>query len=49
MFDDKATEYNKNLSAIASELFLRGGIINISLVFIAQCYLEVPETIKLNA
>ena len=30
-------------------MFLRGGRLNISLVFISQSYLKVPKTIRLNA
>ena len=40
---------NKNLSPIATELFLRGRKLNISLIFISQSYFKVPKTIRLNA
>ena len=39
---------NKNLSPIATELFLRGRKLNISLIFISQPYFKVPKTIRLN-
>ena len=42
-------ESNKKLSPIATELFLRGRNLNISLVFISQSYFKVPKTIRLNA
>ena len=41
-------EANKKLSSIATELFLRGKKLNISLVFISQSYFKVPKTIRLN-
>ena len=41
-------KYNKNLSPIATELFLRGRKLNISLIFISQSYFKVPKTIRLN-
>ena len=34
-------ESNKNLSPIVTELFLRGGKLNISLVFVSQSYFKV--------
>ena len=39
---------NKNLSPIATELFLRRRKLNISLIFISQSYFKVPKTIRLN-
>ena len=42
-------ESNKKLSPIVTELFLRGRNLNISLVFISQSYIEVPNTLRLNA
>ena len=41
-------EANKKLSSIATELFLRGKKLNISLVFISKSYFKVPKTIRLN-
>ena len=32
-----------------TELFLRGGKLNISFVFISQSFFKVPKTIKINA
>ena len=42
-------EVNKKLSPIATELFLRGTKLNISLVFKSQSYFKVSKTIRLNA
>ena len=43
VFDDMIAdiESNKNLSPIVTELFLRGGKLNISLVFVSQSYFKV--------
>ena len=51
VFDDMITdmEFNKKLSPIVTELFLRGRKPSISLVFISQTYFEVPKTMRLNA
>ena len=51
MFDDMIPdmEYNKKLSPITTELFLRERKINVSLVFISQSYFRVPKTIRINA
>ena len=45
MFDDMTAdmEYNKKLSPIITELFLRRRKLNISLVFISQSYFKVIE------
>ena len=50
MFDDMIAdmESNKKLSAIVTELFLRGRKLNISL-FISLSYFKVPKTIRLDA
>ena len=40
---------NKNLSPIATELFLRGRKLNVSLIFISESYFKVPKRIRLNA
>ena len=42
-------ESNKKLSPIIIELFLRRRKLNISLVFISQCYFKVPKITRLNA
>ena len=39
---------NKNLNSIVTELFIRGGKLNISLVFITQSYFKVPKNVRLN-
>ena len=39
---------NKQLNSIATQLFIRGRKLNISLVFITQSYFKVPKDIKLN-
>ena len=51
VFDDMIADmdYNRKLSPIVTELFLRGRKPNISLVFISQFYFKVPKTIRLNA
>ena len=38
----------KKLNSIVSELFIRGRKLNISLVFVTQSYLKVPEDVRLN-
>ena len=50
VFDDMIAdmESDKKLSTKVTELFLRGRKLNISLVFILQCYLKVPKTTRLN-
>ena len=51
VFDDMIAdmESNKKLSLKVTELFLRGGKLNISLVFISQSYFKVLKTIRLNS
>ena len=39
---------NKKLNSIATDLFVRGRKLNISLVFITQSYFKVPKDITLN-
>ena len=39
---------NKKLNQIVTELFIRGGKLNISLVFITQSYFAVPKNTRLN-
>ena len=45
VFDDMTadTVSNKKLNPIVTELFIRGGKLNISLVFITQSYFAVPK------
>ena len=51
LFDDMIAdmEFNKKLSAMVIELFLREKKLNISLVFISQSFLKVGKTMRLNA
>ena len=51
VFDDVIAdmETNKKLNPLVTELFLRGGKLNISIVFISQSYFKEPKTIRLNA
>ena len=51
VFDDMIADIinNKNLDSIVTELFIRGGKLNISLIFITQSYFKVPKGIRLNA
>ena len=51
MFDDVIVdmESNKKLSAIVTELFLRGRKLNISFIFISQSYFKVLKTKRTNA
>ena len=50
VFDDMIADMdsNKKLSPKATELFLRGRKLIISLVFILQSSFKVPKTIRLN-
>ena len=50
-FDDVIADMlsNKKLNPILTELFIRGRKLNISLVFITQCYFAVPKNIRLNS
>ena len=45
VFDDMIADMlsNKKLNPIVTELFIRGGKISISLVFITQSYFAVPK------
>ena len=40
---------NKKLHPIVTELFIRGGKLNIFLVFITQSYFTVPKEIRQNS
>ena len=40
---------DKKLNPIVTELFIRGGKLNISLVFITKSYFTVPKNIRLNS
>ena len=50
VFDDMVADImtNKRFQAITKELFIRCKKVNISLVFIAQSYLNVPKEFILN-
>ena len=49
-FDDMIADMinNKKVKSIVPELFIRGGKLNISLVFITQSYFKVPKDVRLN-
>ena len=49
-FDDMIADMlsNKKLSPIVTELFIRGGELDISVVFITQSYFAVPKDIRPN-
>ena len=51
VFDDMIANMpsNKKLNPIVTELFIRGGKLNISLVFITQSYFAVPKNIRQNS
>ena len=51
VFDDMIadTEANNKLSPKVTELFLRGGKLCISLVFISKSYFKLPKTVRLNS
>ena len=40
---------NKKLNLIATERFIRGTKLNISIVFITQLYFKVPKNVRLNS
>ena len=40
---------NKKLNLIATELFIRGRKLHISLVFITQSFFSVPKNLRLNS
>ena len=40
---------NKKLNLLVTELFIRVRKLNISLVFITQCYFALPKNIRLNS
>ena len=50
VFDDMIVDmiHNKKLNSIVTELFIRGGKLNISLVFLTQSYFMVPKDVRLN-
>ena len=40
--------HDKKLNSIVTELFIGGGKLNISLVFITQSYCKVPKDVRLS-
>ena len=50
VFDDMIADMinNKKLNSIVTELFIKGGKLNISLIFITQSYFKVPKDIRNN-
>ena len=50
VFDDMIDDmiHNEKLNSIVTELFIRGGKLSISLVFITQSYFKVPKDVTLN-
>ena len=51
VFDDMIAGIlsNKKLNPIVTELFIRGGELNIFIVFITESYFAVPKNITLNS
>ena len=50
VFDDMIADMinNKNLNSLVTELFIIGGKLNISIVFITQSYFKVSKDVRLN-
>ena len=51
IFDDMIADMinNNKLNPIVTELFIRGGKLNISIVFITQSYFKVPKDVRLKS
>ena len=51
VFDDMVADMidNNKLNPIATELFIRGRKLDISIVFITQSYFKVPKDVRLNS
>ena len=51
VFDDMIADMinNNKLNPIVTELIIRGGKLNISIVFITQSYFKVPKDVRLNS
>ena len=51
VFDDMVADMidNNKLNPVATELFIRGRKLNISIVFITQSYFKVPKDVRLNS
>ena len=39
---------NKKVNSLVTEVFLRGRILDVSIVFITQSYFKVPKEVSLN-
>ena len=39
---------NKKVNSVVTEVFLRGRILDVSIVFITQLYFKVPKEVSLN-
>ena len=50
VFDDMIADLinNKKLNPVVTELFIRGGKLNISIVFVTQSYFKIPKDVRLN-
>ena len=40
---------NEKLNSVVNELFIRGGKLNLSLVFIMQSYFKIPKDVRLKS
>ena len=51
VFDDMITDIisNKKCHPIATELFIRGRMLNNSKIFISQSYYKTPRNVRLNS
>ena len=51
VFDDIIADMinNKKFNPVVTELFIRGGKLNISIAFITQSYFKVPKNVRLNS
>ena len=51
LFDDFIIDIasNKKLNPVVTELFIRVGKLNISLIFITQSYFAITKTIRVNS
>ena len=51
VFDDMIADMviNKKVNPIVTELFIRSGKLNISIVFLTQSYFKLPNDVRLNS
>ena len=51
VFDDMIADMinNKKINSVVTGLFIRGRILNISIVFITQSYFKVSKDVRLNS